>query len=58
MKIAMFLDYKLTDIYSKGFLRQLHYLFTLDMCERQLKHQDTQGYYRQDVVWGGVGQGV
>ena len=32
-------------------MRALFYLY----CFWESKHKDTQGYRRQDVVWGGVG---
>ncbi len=39
--MAMFLDYKPTRYEGKGFFEET-------------KPQDTQGYYRRDVVWGRV----
>ncbi len=33
-------------------MRALFYLY----CFWESKHKDIQGYRRQDVVWGGVGE--
>ena len=32
---------------KQGILCQCYHLITLDICERQLNHQDAQGYYKR-----------